>query len=83
MLPSVIGKNSLLSIPITIVVVLIGLFAFAQYVRRTSMFVPSRFPEGTWDQRDGAEDVNFTTSDGIRLHDWNYSGGQPSSAVLD
>jgi uncharacterized protein len=65
------GKSYLRSILIAVVVVLIALYLFAQFVRRTSMFVPSRFPEGVWDAR-GAEDVTFMTSDGVRLHGWLF-----------
>ena len=77
--PTATGKNYLLSVSIPIVIVLIGLYVFAQFVRRTSMFVPSRFPEGAWDAR-GAEDVSFTTSDGVRLHGWLFRS--PAAHVL-
>lgn len=66
------------SVVITILMVLLGLYAFAVYIRRTSMFVPSRFPEGTWDTSTlpmQPEDVTFTTSDGVRLHGWWFRGG--------
>jgi fermentation-respiration switch protein FrsA (DUF1100 family) len=60
------GKSFLLSALRLALVGLTALYLFAQYVRRTSMFVPARFPEGPWQDLAG-EDVTFT-SDGVRLH---------------
>jgi hypothetical protein len=51
------------------------LYLYAQLVRRTSMFFPSRYPEGEW--KTTAEDVQFTTSDGVRLHGWLFRAGEP------
>jgi fermentation-respiration switch protein FrsA (DUF1100 family) len=56
-------------------VVILVLYLYAQLVRRTSMFFPSRYPEGVW--KTTAEEVHFTTSDGLRLHGWLYRGGEP------
>ena len=61
-------------------VAVIALIAFAQFVRRTSMFYPERFPFGVWDTSRLAmqpQDVTFTTSDGVRLHAWLFRGGGP------
>jgi fermentation-respiration switch protein FrsA (DUF1100 family) len=60
---------------ITAAIVLIALFLYAQLVRRTSMFFPAKFPEGNWTSV--AEDVQFTTTDGVRLHGWFYRAGEP------
>jgi uncharacterized protein len=49
------------------------LYAYASYLRRTSMFFPDRFPLGDWDRSRYAiepRDVHFTTSDNVRLHGW-------------
>ncbi len=69
------GKNCLRSVAIAIPVALIALYLFAQYIRRTSMFVPSRFPEGAWDPPVPPEEVTFTTRDGVRLHGWFFRCG--------
>ena len=61
------GKNYLLS-ALRIALLLLGsLYAFVQYVRRTSMFFPARYPEGPWSALAG-EDVTITVDDGVRLH---------------
>jgi len=57
-------------------VVILILFLYAQIVRRTSMFFPSRYPEGDWNTT--AENVEFTTSDGVRLHGWFFHAGEPT-----
>jgi len=60
---------------ITAAILLIILFLYAQLVRRTSMFFPSKFPEGNWTTT--ATDVHFKTSDGVQLHGWLFRSGQP------
>ena len=39
------------------------------------MFFPAKFPEGNWTT--SAEEVQFTTSDGVRLHGWLFRAGEP------
>ncbi len=60
---------------ITAAIILIILFLYAQLVRRTSMFFPAKYPEGIW--KTSAEDVQFTASDGVRLHGWFFRAGEP------
>lgn len=60
---------------ITAAIVLVLLFLYAQMVRRSSMFFPSKFPEGTWTTT--ATDVRFKTSDGVQLHGWLFKSGEP------
>ncbi len=62
-------------------VLLIALIAFAQFVRRTSMFFPDRYPAGNW-QMDGAEDQWLTTSDGVRLHGWLFRAADPHAPLV-
>lgn len=60
---------------ITSLVVLLGLYLFTQFVRRTSMFFPARFPEGAWDPRSlpvQPEDITFKAPDGVTLHGWFF-----------
>ena len=63
------------SVVIAVLVALIALYLFAQYVRRTSMFVPSRYPEGNWDTRVlpiQPEEITFKADDGVQLHGWLF-----------
>ena len=61
------GKNYLLSALVTALIFIGSLFLFTQYVRRTTMFVPARFPEGPWNDL-GGEEVWFKSADGVRLN---------------
>jgi len=65
---------------ITLAIVVVILFAYAQLVRRSSMFFPAKFPEGNW--KTTAEDVHFTTSDGVRLHGWLYRAANEEPALI-
>jgi len=66
---------------IFLVVLTLGLIAFAQFLRRTSMFFPERYPLGSWDSQRG-EDVWLTTSDKVRLHGWLYRASDPQAPLL-
>ncbi len=61
------------------------LYAYASYLRRTSMFFPDRFPLGDWD-RSGyvlePRDVHFTTADNVRLHGWIIRSPAPDAPLL-
>jgi fermentation-respiration switch protein FrsA (DUF1100 family) len=63
------------SILIAAVLAIVGLYLFAHYARRASMFFPDRYPTGLWDVRDLPvipEDHFFETSDRVRLHGWLF-----------
>lgn len=63
----------------------VALFLFAQYVRRTGMFFPSRYPLGNWDTRPYAvapRDVTFATPDGVTLHGWLFRAGERASPLV-
>src|SRR6266545_742700 len=67
------------------VIVLVVLFVFAQYVRRTSMFFPSRYPVGVWDiHAYGVEPENqtFTAGDGVRLHGWLFRANDRAAPLM-
>ncbi len=64
-----------LALAIAVAVVMTALWAFATYLRRTSMFSPERYPAGVWETR--ADEVHFTARDGVRLHGWLFAAGQP------
>ena len=66
-------------------IVLVALFLFAQYARRTGMFFPDRYPVGVWDTSSllvKPEDHTFTTSDGVRLHAWLFRAAAPHAPWL-
>lgn len=67
------------------IIVVIALFLFAQYARRTGMFFPDRYPLGEWDTAAllvKPEDHTFTTSDGVRLHAWLFRATDPRAPWL-
>jgi fermentation-respiration switch protein FrsA (DUF1100 family) len=66
---------------ITAAILVLLLFLYAQYLRRTSMFYPSKYPAGEWSTANLAlqpEDVEFKSSDGVRLHGWFFLAGDPT-----
>jgi pimeloyl-ACP methyl ester carboxylesterase len=61
----------------------IAAVAFSQFLRRTSMFFPSR--EGNFDTTRFAirpEDRTFTTSDGVRLHGWLFRADATAPTLI-
>ena len=59
-------------------VLLAALWLFSQYLRRTSMFFPSR--DGNYDPRAyrvTPQDVWFHAADGVKLHGWLFKSGEP------
>lgn len=62
-------------------VLLVAFIAFAQFLRRTSMFFPERYPSGDW-HVPGAQDEWLTTSDGVRLHGWLFRAADPNAPLL-
>lgn len=66
----------LIALPIAVAVVLAVFYGFATMLRHNSMFFPERYPVGaSWETR--AEEVQFTSRDGVMLHGWLFSAGQP------
>jgi uncharacterized protein len=66
---------------ITAAILVLLVFLYAQLVRRTSMFYPSKYPLGEWETANLAlqpEDVEFQSSDGVRLHGWFFKAGEPT-----
>jgi len=67
-----------------LLIVLVLLFLFAQYVRRTGMFFPERYPLGDWDTSSLAvkpQDIYFKTSEGVRLHGWLFRAADPKGPL--
>jgi hypothetical protein len=66
-------------------IALIALFLFAQYVRRTGMFFPDRYPIGEWDTSSLAikpEEHTFVTSDRVRLHAWLFRASNADAPMM-
>lgn len=66
-------------------ITLVLLFLFAQYVRRTGMFFPERYPLGDWDTSALAikpQDVQFTTDDGVKLHSWLFRAAERQAPLV-
>ena len=76
MLPTRTGKSYLLSALRFVLILAVSLYLFAQYLRRTSMFFPARYPEGPWQDLAG-EEVAFKTSDGVKLNGRLYRANGP------
>lgn len=66
-------------------IVLVALFLFAQYIRRTGMFFPSRYPVGAWDAHAYAVapvDETFSTRDGVTLHGWLFRANDRAAPLV-
>lgn len=66
-------------------IVLVAFFAFAQFVRRTGMFFPDRFPNGLWDVNAWAvvpTEHFFRAGDGVKLHGWWFRSADANAPVL-
>ena len=72
------------SLPLRVVVflavLLVVLYGFAQYVRRTTMFFPDKYPSGDWSTT--ASDVTFKTDDGVQLHGWLFRAPNDHAPLL-
>src|SRR5260370_12601101 len=74
-------QRRVLSALITAAILVLLLFLYAQLVRQTSMFFPAKYPLGEWNTANLAlqpEDVEFQSSDGVRLHGWFFKAGEPT-----
>jgi uncharacterized protein len=70
---------------VTALLVVGALYAFTQFLRRRSMFFPSRYPEGAWDTRPlpiQPEDVTFSAADGVALHGWLFRSRDASQPLI-
>lgn len=68
-----------------LIIVVLVLFAFTQYVRRTSMFFPAKYPAGNWDAASygiAPEDVTFAASDGVKLHGWLFRANDRAAPLI-
>jgi uncharacterized protein len=66
-------------------VLLLAIVAFSQILRRTSMFFPSRFPQGQWDVHAWPvvpEEHTFSTDDHVKLHAWLFRAHDANAPML-
>ncbi|HEY0139539.1 MAG TPA: alpha/beta hydrolase [Thermoanaerobaculia bacterium] len=73
------------SILVTALLITIGFIAFAQFLRRTSMFFPAPYPAGEWNAARYAVppvDHFFTASDGVKLHAWLFPAENADAPVM-
>jgi microsomal dipeptidase-like Zn-dependent dipeptidase len=66
-------------------ILLLALFLFAQYIRRTGMFFPDRYPIGNWDAHAygvAPRDETFVTRDGVKLHGWLFRANDRASPLI-
>jgi len=66
-------------------VLVIALFAFAQFMRRTGMFFPDAYPLGDWRTESLVVqpiDQTFVTPDGEKLHGWLFRAASPTAPQL-
>lgn len=70
---------------IFLLVLTVAIVAFAQYLRRTGMFFPDRYPTGRWElDRWMIEpsEHTFTAGDGVKLHAWLFSASDANAPVM-
>jgi fermentation-respiration switch protein FrsA (DUF1100 family) len=68
-----------------LLVLLLAIVAFAQFLRRTGMFFPDRHPTGRWDRNAwtvAPTEHFFNTSDNVRLHAWWFRATDLSAPVM-
>lgn len=70
---------------VTALLLVVVFVAFAQFLRRTSMFFPARYPAGEWNPARYAVppvDHFFTTADGVKLHAWLFRAEAATAPVM-
>jgi uncharacterized protein len=73
--------RSVLTFVIVSLIVLALAFLFAEHQKRTGMFFPAKYPLGDWHRPD-AEDIEFDTPDGERLHGWLFRADDPNAPLM-
>lgn len=68
-----------------LLILLVSIYLFSLYLRKTGMFFPDRHPTGRWDTSlwmvTPAEHW-FTTTDGVKLHAWLFPAKDANAPVL-
>ena len=75
----------LATVVIIAVVGVIAVYVYAQHLRRSSMFFPQKYPEGSWDTSSlpvKPEEQWITTPDGVRLNAWLFRAREANAPLL-
>ncbi|MFL6248229.1 MAG: alpha/beta hydrolase [Thermoanaerobaculia bacterium] len=70
---------------IFVVILLIAVLAFSQFLRRNGMFFPDRYPTGRWNREAFTvvpSEHTFVTPDGVKLHAWRFDAKEPAAPVM-
>jgi alpha-beta hydrolase superfamily lysophospholipase len=73
------------SAALLLLLMMVALFLFATWVRRTGMFFPERYPSGDWDTSAlpvRPADETFSADDGVSLHGWHFAAPQDDAPLL-
>lgn len=68
-----------------VALLLVAVYAFALFLRKTGMFFPDRFPTGRWDTKQWVVEPSehwITTSDDVRLHGWLFRASDTNAPML-
>lgn len=68
-----------------LLVLLVAIVLFAQFLRRTGMFFPDRHPTGRWELHAWMvipTEHFFQASDGVKLHAWWFRSTDPRAPVM-
>jgi fermentation-respiration switch protein FrsA (DUF1100 family) len=77
--------RGLVAAVIVIIIVLAALYAYATMVRRSSMFVPEKYPAGQWEEAETQfhpREVWFNATDGVRLNGWLFASGDAKAPLI-
>ena len=68
---------------VALVVFMAALFVGFRWIERAMIFHPVRYVPGeAWTLPHGAEDVWFSTADGVRLHGWFFAANPDAATVI-
>ncbi|HYI09049.1 MAG TPA: alpha/beta fold hydrolase [Thermoanaerobaculia bacterium] len=68
-----------------LLVLILAIIAFSQFLRRTGMFFPDVYPTGRWTAGDFSvvpSEHFFQTADGLKLHAWLFQAKAPNAPVM-
>lgn len=68
-----------------VLVLLVAILVFAQFLRRTGMFFPDKYPTGRWNVNEWMivpAEHSFQADDGVTLHAWWFAAKEPDAPVM-
>jgi len=78
-------SRGVVSAVIVAILVTVGLYAYASYIRRSSMFFPEKYPSGLWHEAEAQfhpREIWVKAHDGVRLNGWLFSSGSASAPII-